>query len=234
MRFHTYWAPWEGRTRPQSISPTPQAQPRCTPAPMSPHHLVLGLPLLHQVPLVLPDSIVIWVFRVWGPRRKHVLSASTQDHLGPEIRADGFRAWLALYSPPLTQSLPPQSGLWDGLSPPVNFYRVTPTPTNRDPARPQDWVAWNCIESVSHPLCPASPWAHHVAHQCPCCRQAEWQCPGSHTSVHREAGQRQRTSLDSQCARRPRLGMHPAPWWWSPLPLTSLRVAEVTVGHQGL
>ena len=41
-------------------------------------------------------------------------------------------------SPLLTQSLPPQSGLWDGLSPPVNFYRVTPTPTNRDPARPQD------------------------------------------------------------------------------------------------
>ena len=138
VRFHTYWAPWEGRTRPQSISPTPQAHPRCTPAPMSPHHLVLGLPLLHQVPLVLPGSIVIWVFRVWGPRRKHVLSASTQDHLGPEIRADGFRAWLALYSPLLTQSLPPQSGLWDGLSPPVNFYRVTPTPTNRDPARPQD------------------------------------------------------------------------------------------------
>ena len=28
VRFHTYWAPWESKTRPQSISPTPQAQPR--------------------------------------------------------------------------------------------------------------------------------------------------------------------------------------------------------------
>ena len=203
-------------------SPTPQTQPCCTPAPMSPHHLVLGLPLLHQVPLVLPDSILIWVFRVWGALRKHVFSASTQDHLEPEIRAGGFRAWLALYSPPFTQSLPPQSGLWDGLSPPVNC------------ETPGLWVAWNCIESVSHPLCPASPCAPHVAHQCPCCRRAEWRCPGSHTSGHRQAGRRQRTSLDSQCARRPRLGRHPAPSWWSPLPLTSLRVAEVMVGHRGL
>ena len=95
-----------GQNQASAHSPTPQAQAHCSPAPMSPHHLVLGLPLLHQVPLVIPDSIVIWVFRVWGPRRKHVLSASTQDHLGPEIRASGFRAWLALYSPPLTQSLP--------------------------------------------------------------------------------------------------------------------------------
>ena len=114
VRFHTYWAPWEGRTRPQSISPTPQAHPRCTPAPMSPHHLVLGLPLLHQVPLVLPDSIlfcIAWVFRVWGSLRKHVYSASTQDHLGPEIKAGGFGSWLALcssYTEPL-DSLPTRS-----------------------------------------------------------------------------------------------------------------------------
>ena len=82
-------------------SPTPQTQPCCTPAPMSPHHLVLGLPLLHQIPLVLPDSIlsyIVWIFRVWGPLRKHVYSASTQDHLGPEIKADGFGSWLALCS----------------------------------------------------------------------------------------------------------------------------------------
>ena len=87
---------------PQPIAQHPSPGPDVAPAPMSPHHLVLGLPLLHQIPLVLPDSIltsIIWVFRVWGPLRKHVLSASTQDHLGSEIRTGGFRAWLALYSP---------------------------------------------------------------------------------------------------------------------------------------
>ena len=101
MRFHTYWAPWEGQNQASVHSRTPQARPRCTPAPVSPHHLVLGLPLLHQIPLVLPDSIlsyIVWIFRVWGPLRKHVYSASTQDHLGPEIKADGFGSWLALCS----------------------------------------------------------------------------------------------------------------------------------------
>ena len=95
-------------------SPTRQARSRCTPAPVSPHHLVLGLPLLHQIPLVLPDSTlsaIFWVFRVWGSLRKHVLSASTQDHLGPEIKAGGFGSWLALcssYTEPL-DSLPTRS-----------------------------------------------------------------------------------------------------------------------------
>ena len=78
-----------GQNQASAHSPTPQAQAHCSPAPMSPHHLVLGLPCLHQVLLVLPDSIhtgIIWVFRVWGPLRKHVFSASTQDHLESEIR----------------------------------------------------------------------------------------------------------------------------------------------------
>ena len=93
-------------------SPTPQTQPCCTPAPMSPHHLVLGLPLLHQIPLVLPDSgliNIIWVFRVWGALRKHVHSASTQNHLEPEIRAGGLGAWLALYSSHTAPTSPARS-----------------------------------------------------------------------------------------------------------------------------
>ena len=103
-----------GQNQASAHSPTPQAQAHCSPAPMSPHHLVLGLPCLHQVLLVLPDSIlsaIFWVFRVWGSLRKHVLSASTQDHLGPEIKAGGFGSWLALcssYTEPL-DSLPTRS-----------------------------------------------------------------------------------------------------------------------------
>ena len=79
---------------------------------MSPHHLVLGLPLLHQIPLVLPDSGligIVWIFRVWAPLRKHVLSASTQDHLEPEIRAGGLGAWLALYSSHTAPTSPARS-----------------------------------------------------------------------------------------------------------------------------
>ena len=41
-----------GQNQASAHSPTRQARPRCAPAPVSPHHLVLGLPLLHQVPLV--------------------------------------------------------------------------------------------------------------------------------------------------------------------------------------
>ena len=112
MRFHTYWAPWEGRTRPQPIARHPRPGPAVPPAPMSPRHLVLGLPLLHQIPLVLPDSGligIVWIFRVWAPLRKHVLSASTQDHLEPEIRAGGLGAWLALYSSHTAPTSPARS-----------------------------------------------------------------------------------------------------------------------------
>ena len=121
-----------GQNQASAHSPTPQARPDCTPAPVSPHHLVLGLPLLHQVLLVLPDSIhtgIIWVFRVWGPHRKHVFSASTQDHLEPEIRAGGLGAWLALYSSHTAPTSPTRSvgkvcphllplHTWEGLSVP--------------------------------------------------------------------------------------------------------------------
>ena len=132
MRFHTYWAPWEGRTRPQPIARHARPSPAVPPAPVSPHHLVLGLPLLYQVPLVLPDSIlsyIVWIFRVWGPHRKHVFSASTQDHLEPEIRAGGFRAFLALYASHTAPTSPTGSvgkvcphllplHTWEGLSVP--------------------------------------------------------------------------------------------------------------------
>lgn len=53
-------------------------------APLGPHHLVPGLPLLHQVAPIQPDSVlcgVTRILRVWGPLGKHVLSASAQDHL---------------------------------------------------------------------------------------------------------------------------------------------------------
>ena len=164
MRFHTYWAPWEGRTRPQPIARHARPSPAVPPAPVSPHHLVLGLPLLHQIPLVLPDSVlsaIFWVFRVWGPLRKHVLSASTQDHLGPEVRAGGFGAgpWLCLHTAPnsihqVCGMTCPHLYLLHGYLPP--FWQ-----THRDSARPQT-VGCLGLGHVFHHLFPAPPLAPHV------------------------------------------------------------------------
>ena len=156
MRFHTYWAPWEGRTRPQPIARHPRPGPSVPPTPVSPHHLVLGLPLLYQIPLVLPDTgliDIIWIFRVWGSLRKHVHSASTQDHLEPEIRAGGLGAWLALHSSHTAPTSSTRSVGW--YVPTCNSYRVpllAPTNPWRSFKTPGLWVAWDCVESVPPPL----------------------------------------------------------------------------------
>ena len=153
-----------GQNQASVHSPTPPARPRCTPAaPVSPNHLVLGLPLLHQILLVLPDSVlsaILWIFRVWDSLRKHVLSASTQDHLGPEVRAGGFGAgpWLYLYKLLTLHQVCgmacPHLYLLHGYLPP--FWQ-----THRDSARPQT-VGCLGLGHVFHHLFPAPPLAPHV------------------------------------------------------------------------
>lgn len=101
VRFHTYRAFWEGQTG-LDPSPTPRSPALVllqTPAARSAHHhLVLVLPLLHQVPTIIPDSAlggIARVLRVSGPLGKHVLAASAQDHLDDRIRTGGLGAWPA-------------------------------------------------------------------------------------------------------------------------------------------
>lgn len=112
-------ARWGAGTEPQ-----PSSVSRATALPLSllcpctrdPPHLALGLPLLHQVAAVQPDSApcgIIWVLGVWGPVGKHVLAAPTQDHLGQSMRARGLGAWQALCRP-LRQPPRPPPGLRSG------------------------------------------------------------------------------------------------------------------------
>ena len=147
----------ESTSLPQNVTAVNWKYPRkSAPPPVSPHYLLLGLPCLHQVLLVLPDSIhtgIIWVFRVWGPHRKHVFSASTQDHLEPEIRAGGLGAWLALHSSHTAPTSSTRSVGW--YVPTCNSYRVpllAPTNPWRSFKTPGLWVAWDCVESVPPPL----------------------------------------------------------------------------------
>lgn len=141
VRFHTYWAPWEGQdgaSALQSLGQQPCPCPCSARAPGSPRHLALGLPLLHQVAAVQPDSTpcsIIRVLGVWGPAGKHVLAASAQDHLGQGTRAGGLGAWQAL-CPPLRQLLGPPlppPGLWRGSNDCTLYTPQEP----RDPAGPR-------------------------------------------------------------------------------------------------
>ena len=174
MRFHTYWAPWEGQNQASAHSLTPQAQPCCTPCthePPSPG----AWPATPAPDSACPSGLLsdwhhLGIQGLGSPQETCTFGLHPGSP-GVRIRAGGIGAWLALYSSHTAPTSPIRSV---GMACPHLLYGATSPHTHtheamETPKTPGLEVAWDCVESVPHHWCPALPGAQHVARQYPCC-----------------------------------------------------------------
>ena len=156
MRFHTYWAPWEGQNQALAHSPTPQAQPCCTPCthePPSPG----AWPATPAPDSACPSGLLsdwhhLGIQGLGSPQETCTFGLHPGSP-GVRIRAGGIGAWLALYSSHTAPTSPTRSVGW---SVPTS-YMVPPhhTYTHTKPWRPQRPQGWRLPGTVLR-VCPTT------------------------------------------------------------------------------